>query len=50
MTLPKEIFKNEDRVKLQRKNEWADGRGNITRSQLLDLISVMRRSSQTNML
>ena len=50
MTLPREIFKNEGRVKLQRKKEWADSGGNIIRSQLLDLISVMKRSTQTNML
>lgn len=50
MTLPREIFKNEDRVKLQRKKEWDDGRGNIIRSQLFDLISVTKRSTQTNML
>ena len=50
MTLPREILKNKGRVKLQRKKEWADSGGNIVRSQLLDLISVMKRSIQTNML
>lgn len=50
MTLPREICKNEGRGKREkRKKEQVDGGEKIIRSQLLDLISVMKRSTQTSM-